>query len=151
MSVTISGSGQIVKQVVTLNFTTQLTVSGQSFQTITGYTATITPTNSANKILVLTDLKFSGGSDVTIRMKRNGTEVDSGAGGSTNNGFINSQTGTYGVTPGCQVFIDSPATTSACVYTFEIWQVSSSAINRRNGDASYGSASNITLMEIAYA
>jgi molybdopterin-binding protein len=51
MSVTISGSGQIIKQVVQGTLTSTVSISGSSWQS-TGLTATITPTSASSKILV---------------------------------------------------------------------------------------------------
>ena len=164
MSVTISGSGQIIKQVVQTTNTSQSTVAaGANTEVfVTGMTASITPTNASNKIMVM--LQFTGaGKDNTwkIYFKRNGTKIYYGT-----NPQANQQTASAGVTnafDGNQVtstiitYLDSPATTSTV--TYDLYAIGDNAqtlyINRcQNNTAAItcGSyASSITLMEVAYA
>lgn len=78
MSVTISGSGQIVKQVVTATSSTAVTNNTSTYVS-TGLTANITPSNSANKILVTASVPIQFGSSnyivIGIRVSRGGTIV----------------------------------------------------------------------------
>ena len=140
MAVTISGSGQIVKQLVNANFTTiQSTTSSTPVSTT--LTATITPTNSANKIYI--SVSSVGGQSSSGRAARfyiyrgvtqlTITECDDGA--------------STLYFPICMTWLDSPATTSATTYT--IYFATDGVGTNYFGQAN--SPSVITLMEIAYA
>ena len=140
MAVTISGSGQIVKQLVNANFTTiQSTTSSTPVSTT--ITATITPTNSANKIYI--SVSSVGGQSSSGRAARfyiyrgatqlTITECDDGA--------------STLYFPICMTWLDSPSTTSATTYT--IYFATDGVGTNYFGQAN--SPSTITLMEIAYA
>jgi len=161
MSVTISGSGQIVKQVVTTNLTSIFSSTSTSYVDVTGLSVTITPTNSANKILVRFDITGGASSLVTYKLVRNSTDVAigdlvAGHGQSTTQAAqwagSNGDRGSYvGMT-----YLDSPATTSAVTYKIQgitdsgTWYVNRSASYSASAFGS-GSISTITVMEIAYA
>jgi hypothetical protein len=144
MPVTLRGSGQVPVQIVTANSSTQTTTTSTSFVT-SSITATITPTNSANRILVLTS--FSAVDTTTFQQSfytiyRGATNLGGTAGiqkwyGNTTNPFN---------IPLSLLILDSPATTSATTY---------SVFFRSGGQSvSVGftdTVSTITLMELAYA
>jgi hypothetical protein len=168
MSVTISGSGQIVKQVVTAVKTDTFSTSAGSGSpaTITGLTASITPSSASNKILVLVnfgEVALSAESTWSIATYRNGTKVNAGdAAGSRSTGSIAggipSQSNGWRGNNASIMFLDSPSSTSAVTYTFALGGNGAVTlyINRDGRDADNANdatrtASTITLMEIAYA
>lgn len=159
MSVTISGSGQIVKQVVQVVKTDTFSTSSSSLVDVTGMSASITPTNSANKILVMVHIvggQGTTGGNVSFQLQRNGTAIYVGdASGSRFQGFQGGNedaSWTLSFTP---VYLDSPSTTSAVTYKIQARTSNTLYVNRTGDDADSANrgrtASSITLMEIAYA
>lgn len=166
MSVTISGSGQIVKQIQTVTKTDTFTTTSTSWVDLTGFSVNITPTNSANKIMILCDLKMtatSASNGSSFRLVRNGTAINVGdaAGSRTQatGGWEDTPTsGQYMIYSENAMFLDSPATTSAVTYKVQVIlndNIGTLVVNRTGPDtdsASYvRTASNLTVMEMAYA
>lgn len=167
MSVTISGSGQIVKQIQ------QTVVTAGSFSTtstsmvdITGLSVNITPTNAANKVLISVAISYaqSDNYNAAFQLLRNGTPVGIGTSGTTgpNYSFIASPAGTNTPSNVHWTYLDSPATTSAVTYKIQVRQQGSTpapfCLNFANGYLNGGSdvyqgcyTSTITAQEIAYA
>jgi len=163
MSVTISGSGQIVKQVIQTVKSDAFSSSVKTTWTdITGLSASITPTNSANKIMVVVALSGTGGANDYARgfsVTRNGTRLTTGnAGSGTSASMVIPETAASrnGTTIN-YTFLDSPATTSATTYQVQFWVPTSAGgtvyINTAsNVDGNtFLCISTITLYEIAYA
>jgi uncharacterized Zn-binding protein involved in type VI secretion len=116
MPVTIRGSGQVPVQVITATSSTVVTNNTTSYAS-TGLTASITPTNSANKVLVTVTLPIVFGSSnvlvAGIRISRGGTIVYSTVVGNSVTAIVQ-QFVVNGIS-----FLDSPATTSSTTYTIE--------------------------------
>lgn len=151
MSVVINGSGTItgvpgaVLQVVSATTTTQAS-STSSTLADTNLTATITPTSTTSKILVIVSqgmLTGNGAGNVTIN--RAGTDVitfgyGTGLNGSNSNTAFNQSF----------QYLDSPTTTSATIYKTRFNRISgASTIYAQYNDANGVQQSVITLMEIA--
>jgi hypothetical protein len=160
MAVTINGSGQIPVQIQSVVKTDTFTMASTTFTDITGLSVNITPTNSANKILVIAHVNTVGTvttSSSGIRLVRNSTAISVGdAAGSRVQVSGGSNYGNYGVTitGDSIVFLDSPATTSSTTYKIQIQAYSSTAyVNRSpvdsNDPAYYRTVSSITVMEIS--
>lgn len=166
MAVTISGSGQIVKQVIQTAKTSVFTTSSTSFVDITGLSVNITPTNSANKILVMFTVNASAnnsgwfGSQMVL--VRNGTNIAVGdANGSNAQVTIDFSQNTQNATLMNSVsmqWLDSPATTSSVTYKLQMRSVQGSTAYLNQSSYNTGTAaqnsqvpSTITVMEIAYA
>jgi hypothetical protein len=145
-------SGSVI-QVVTSVYSTRQSFSatlGTYYDT--GLTATITPTSSTSKILVLVTATHQSAYNSTtnagsaLGLKRGGTRIA---------GFVGSHVATVSnaenIAPtGNIVLLDSPATTSAVTYTTLITAVAGSTLVWFNG--TYGQTgfdAFITLMEIA--
>jgi len=147
MAVTIRGSGQIINQIVQTSYSTYDSTTSTSFVS-TGATATITPTSASNKILVMVSFmtQHAGATgQVLSRMMRGSSAAFSGTmgdfyqpSGSGVSGNIN------------QIWLDSPATTSATTYTLQILSANAQTvgINRDFNGATTG-VTYITLMEIS--
>lgn len=143
-----AGGGGKVLQVVSATYATQTTTTGTSFVD-TGLTATITPSASTSKILVMITDQMGvvrSGDDVYFKYQivRGSTAVFNSGG---NEGWaLASSSGThqfyYTISP---QYLDSPATTSATTYKLQMTQAGASATVY----AQYGNAtSQIILMEI---
>jgi hypothetical protein len=163
MAVTIKGSGQVPVQIVSVTKTDTFSTSSTSYVAVTCLSATITPTNSANKILVMMQISggaASGGS-WHGQMQRNGTAIGVGdaAGSRRQDSFGSVDTNGNDFTLGSPfIFLDSPATTSAVTYQVYINAGDGSGtmyVNRSSVDSNDNNgartSSSIVLMEIAYA
>jgi hypothetical protein len=161
MAVTIQGSGQIITQVIQATKSDRFSTTSTSYVAITGLSASITPKNANNKILVLIDLKggannSSGGG---VQLLRNGTAIYiPSAQGSRRLTSVGSG---YGVNQAAMQqmsanFMDSPSTTSAVTYSLQC--VTNGATFGVNSSFGYTdstdnvtSISSITLMEVAFS
>lgn len=154
------GAAGKVGQVVSTTKTDTYTMSSQTYTTVTGLTATITPSATTSKVLVIASLSAAGNPGVsrsTSRFIRDSTPI---AVADTAGSRI------VGTTPiplmsGAEVssqillFLDSPASTSALVYGVQVRCNDAAAttyVNRSpidDNNASYSRAvSTITVMEI---
>lgn len=146
------GGGGKVLQVVNFYYTTgqSFSLSGGAY-TDTGLTATITPSATTSKILVLVSVMhqtaYFGSANVnsSVRLKRNSTVITDPIGshpGTVNNAET--------IAPVSSInYLDSPATTSATTYTVQTAPTNGSQIvyfNRNYSATGWGSF--ITLMEI---
>ena len=153
MAVTINGSGQIVVQLKTTTVTSFFTTTSASFTDITGLSVSITPTSSANKILVICNVPYGASVDGVIQLVRNSTAVGNGTAGSTNgiNDIYGGGDGQYSAYQTAFNYLDSPATTSATTYKIQILATGGGTayVNRRRQDTTFGGVSTITVMEIS--
>ena len=149
-----------VLQVVSTEKTDTFTTSSTSFTDVTGLTVSITPSATSSKILVIGSITASNDQNVVdggVRLARGGTGILVGAAaGSRSQGMYlgglatASGTLTYGMS-----VLDSPATTSATTYSFQVRNNSAGTfyVNRSKNDTDnashYRSASSITVMEIS--
>ena len=158
MAITLKGSGQVPVQIQTATLATQFTSTSTSFTDITGLSVSITPTNSANKILVLLNVNGSASDHAGIRLTRNGTAI---AVGTPTGSQTASTTGDfYYLSNVNQVmnqgmnYLDSPATTSSVTYKIQMRTDSGTfTINGTpsNNNASYvmNGVSTLTVMEVS--
>ena len=140
-----SGSSGGVIQ-VRYGYTTSIVDSSTSSYVDTGITASITPTRSDSKILVMTSIsgvqKNTNNTYLKARLLRDSTEVallDDGAGYTDGSGY--NIVGT--VSTNC---VDSPATTSSVTYKVQFMSAGNVATVRVQTN---NSLSTIVLMEIA--
>ena len=163
MSVSFSGSGQVVSQVVSAIKTDTSQTSSQTYSDISGLSVSITPRNASNKILVFLNIQGSNdGGSMAIQLLRDSTQVAIATSASGNQ--INATLANYYNNADANVirgesiaYLDSPATTSSVTYKvqFRTGNTGTSSINRPSGNdnATYNmrTVSTITVMEIAYA
>lgn len=138
-----------VLQVVDATTTTYTGINSTSYQAITNLTATITPTSSTSKILVIVSIgEFRSAQNVGARFKlyRNGSSLV----------FLGDEVGYNGsgsVTPTLGLsfaysYLDSPTTTSATTYAMY-----AAKLTTNSGDLQIipngGAHASIQLMEIA--
>lgn len=153
-----SGNGIYVPghviQVVSDTLTTAAGTNSTTYSD-TGLSATITPTSSSSKFLIMTNLGILStglNNAILLRLVRNTTEINTGTGGSTYNAHI------YGYTASASEFysysnhfLDDPSTASAITYKLQFRMTGTTDtgyINRRASDAVAGASSNFTVMEI---
>ncbi len=135
-----------VLQIVNATYSTQVTNNTATYAD-TGLTASITPTSSSNKILVLVNQAAVGkntgaiSNSLNIKLVRNSTDIISfgGAIGYTETNIYN-----LGFSPSTS-YLDSPATTSSVTYKTQFANNVNNAGVRVQTD---GYTSTITLMEI---
>lgn len=146
---------QVVQTVKTDNFSG---TSNTSEIDITGMTATITPTDSSNKILIQISLSYSAQSTTyKMRLKRGTTDIGLGdANGSRQRaltGLGYTRDGNQ-LESGCFLYLDSPATTSATTYKISVINDNTEAIyinhskDNQNNNTGIACSSTITLMEV---
>lgn len=172
MAVTLLGSGQAIVKVV---YTEKKdTFVGTSVQTgsgyyidVTGMSATITPSSSTNRILIVVNLYMgpttaASGYQQSMRIRRNGTYPILGTsegGRPTTSGRLNMYaTNTHFMANLTGYYIDSPNSTSAQTYQIEVGGYTGSPVmyvNRTEGfqvlanDYDTIPVSTLTLMEIS--
>jgi len=140
-----AGGGGKVLQVVNATYSTEFTSSSVTFAD-TGLTATITPTLSTSKVLVLVSANGIGknGADTAFggRILRGATTIFTFEGGGGNDA-----TAGRNIVGGTSAsYLDSPATTSATTYKVQGQSTDNAATAYMNW-RSYGGSS-ITLLEI---
>jgi hypothetical protein len=144
-----------VLQVVSANKANVFSTSSSSFTDITDLSASITPSSSTNKILVICNIPIAGqdtSSGIGFNLVRGATSIGQGTGGTTTNAIAVVYMNANNLYTGTSFnYLDSPATTSST--TYKVQMLSSGAttayINRRVSDTYFGSSCTLTLMEIA--
>tara|TARA_R110000822_G_scaffold86651_1_gene201730 strand:- start:165 stop:881 length:717 start_codon:yes stop_codon:yes gene_type:complete len=148
-------------QVVSTNFTAVASSNSATFADVSNFNATITPSSSSNKILIIVDCHFGGVQDSypAIKLFRGSTEIFSGVNASGNQiscflgySYIDTPNQSIGQS---RTVLDSPNTTSETTYKIQLARPYSSSpvyINRtsQNENAAYtqSKTSGITLMEV---
>ena len=134
-----------VLQVVNATYNTSFTTTSTSFQA-TGLTASITPTSSTSKILILVSQELyqntaaNSGIMTIYRGSTSGTNL-----GNSSFGFVSNYTVGTNIACGASViYLDSPSTTSSTTYITAIRTESGSAITCANAQVA-----TMILMEIA--
>ena len=152
--------GGKVLQVVSTSYTSTATTSSPTPSDVSSFTATLTPSATSSKVLVLVSVMMGGvgNSYGYFLLLRGATSIGlgTGASGSRVNTFISSGyiDGVASFKSGSNSYLDSPATTSATTYKIQIASSNSNAfyINRQsesaNEDYVQFPSSSITLMEI---
>lgn len=160
-----SGTGGKILQVVSTTKTDTFTTaaSTSSPAAVTGLSATITPSSTSSKILVLVNIGAAGctGNDypVFIFLAKGGTIISGAkgdtAGNRTSCAGSSNLTATYNHAPLSFSYQDSPASTSSLTYQVycSSYNSATAAINRSGYDADNSAycraISTITVMEVA--
>jgi hypothetical protein len=163
---TISGTrlptGSVL-QVVNATKTDRFQSTSGTMVDITGLSASITPTNSSNKVLIMVSMLVSADTwdtaGMLVNLVRNSTNLGVGTSGtnlnatSGYNAWSSGAGNTYfNISPMIITFFDSPNTTSSTTYKLQGRNATngySFTINGRVGNGDWGFSSSITLMEIA--
>lgn len=131
---------QVVSSVLTTKQTTTLTTAG-TFYAVTAPSVTITPTNSASRIILFISLTYSGSSTTSHnyhQVLRDSTIIGGGTGGTTNNcSFGTMIAGGLNITT-TAIEYDLPGDTSSHTYSLQVTSDTNAdnlRINRTNGDS----------------
>ena len=139
-----------ILQVVATHKNDVFTSTSGSFADITGLSVTITPTLATSKILVLSNVSTFGStsSGVRLRLMRDSTPISIGSSSDQV-----SDAGEYNLNSTNSVamaYLDSPSTTSATVYKWQVSGVAGQTVGvNRDNNSLYFSASNIVVMEVS--
>lgn len=153
------GGGGKVLQVVTLTKTDTASTTSSTLVDLLGLSATITPTSTASRILVMVNMMVgssTAGSPMSIRLMRGATAVGVGDASGTRTPATSASTVaiTAGISPVTVSYVDSPATTSATTYKIQWAALSGTTLylNRAGQDtdssSTYRTITTLTLMEI---
>ena len=159
------GTGKILQVVSTTKtdtFSAALSGGGTDSATITGLNASITPSSTSSKILILATLNIAASANnATVVLQRDSTSIAIGdAAGSrqrVSTGYGDFSTGYHHSSVEVN-YLDSPSTTSAVQYTFILKNSLNGAgstvyVNRTHTDADAATVprmvSSITVMEVA--
>jgi hypothetical protein len=159
VSSALPSSGKIL-QVVSTTKTSNFSTSSGSYTDITGLSATITPTSTSSRILVISNF-FAGGTSAEypkFKLVRNGSDIFLG------DAYGSASRASAGMYPAAQAssqivsvatsYVDSPSSTSALTYKWQVFTFSGRTIyvGSTPGSADANNVavpSTITLMEIA--
>ena len=135
----VTGAGRIVQVKSMSSNSDNAFTSGTYADTV--FTLSITPTSSSNKILVLWDCEVTvqGDTNFNLRLMRDNTAIFLAFSGAGNFGSGNQHGHGY-----ASSYLDSPSTTSATTYKFQVSENSGGTV-RITGEAGGGT---LTLMEI---
>jgi hypothetical protein len=143
-----AGGGKVL-QVVNATVSTQASTTSTTYSD-TGLTATITPSASTSKVLVIlmqNGVAKVGDTSVDLKLVRAGSDITQFVGSAAfDNGTGWNDIGTAGIT-----YLDSPATTSATTYKTQFKSGSSgntAYVQLFGADSSDMAKSSITLIEI---
>lgn len=144
------GRGKILQIVSNTKIDTFSTTSS-SFTDVTGLSATITPSFTTSKILVLVKTLVGMSTTVTtngvaLQLLRDATAIGNTADGHIYQQPVDATRTLYGA---AFDVLDSPASTSAISYKVQIKTSSGTAYVNRSDTETESSASSITLMEVA--
>lgn len=147
---TLPASGKLL-QVVQGVFTGSVSTSSTSFVDVTGFQATITPSSTSSKVLLMVTTSIlhetSAYSQGEIRVLRNGSDPASIPSGRawTSDCYLGSAT----VADVATTYLDSPASTSALTYKLQFRTRHGNSVNiGRDWNAELYGVHSITLMEI---
>jgi len=154
-----AGGGGKVLQVVSTTKSDSFTSTSTSFADVTGLSVSITPSNASSKVLVLYNVSGSQAVAAQIarsRLMRDSTEINIGDTASTR---ARGTSDPFSVAPqiiGTTIagsYLDSPATTSATTYKFQVATSGGTVYVNRSEDDSDSTirsrtVSTITVMEI---
>ena len=150
-----------VLQVVSTTLSSQVAITTTSMiNTDIGLTATITPTSTSSKILIMYKINYcnSSGAGQTCNLVRGSTQIGNADTGTGVEGFLSMQTANmnnYWSLEAAGSYLDSPSTTSATAYKFTTIAANNNSslitFNRTARLDAYDplAVSTITLMEIA--
>ena len=140
-----------IAQVVSTTKTDAFSTTSTSLVDVTGMSVSITPTSATSTILVITGLALSAGAARGYaQLVRGSTNIAISTGFATSNQTSVVYGSDYQTQYVSIAHIDSPATTSATTYKFQVKADSGSTcfVNAQAGSTSHGNVSTLTVMEI---
>ena len=140
-----TGDGGGIIQIKINQKTARFATTSTSYTDVTGFDCSITPTSSSNKILVITSANFGAGADGQnnyARILRGSTNL-----------FTNDQSirmaNAYHVNTYVSIILDSPNTTSATTYKYQVKAESNEVFLNRGGSNVTRGQSTIMLLELS--
>jgi hypothetical protein len=146
-------AGSII-QVVSTTKTDTFSTTSTSYADVTGLTASITPSSTSSKVLVMLTVAWAKASAEIFTMSfqvTDGSNVDVFANASTPS-VVNHEYNHINTVPIQRFsasFVHSPNTTSAQTYKVRALVAGGTGYVNRNGSNTFFGASSITLMEVA--
>lgn len=143
-----------ILQVVSTTKTDSFSTNSQTFVDVTGVSASITPSSSTSKILILVAgvVGNTGSGQLSpVNLVRNSTNIAQST-GATANATLTIYTNNANNNSGFSIcFLDSPSTSSSTTYKLQIRTngASSATIGRIAPNTDWGSITTITLIEVA--
>tara|TARA_R100000329_G_scaffold42850_2_gene39996 strand:+ start:205 stop:834 length:630 start_codon:yes stop_codon:yes gene_type:complete len=134
-------SGGKILQVIQDTKTDTQSIQSQSFVDISGLSVTITPSATTSKIRIFYAISSCTQAYAMFRLQRNGTDIFLGDadGSRTQSTFTTASMNQYEVPLSGGVYLDSPSSTSALTYKFQVATPDSSSsqvfINRYKTDS----------------
>jgi hypothetical protein len=144
-------AGGKIAQVVSTTKTDAFSTTSTSYVDVTGMSVSITPTSATSTILVITGLALSAGAARGYaQLVRGATNIAISTGFATSNQTSVVYENNYQTQYVSIAHVDSPATTSATTYKFQVKADSGSTcfVNAQAGATSHGNVSTLTVMEI---
>ena len=148
-----TGGGGGITQIKQAVKTDTSSTTSTSFTDVSGLSVSMTATSSTNKFLIICNVAAACDFDSFLRLLKDSSEIGSGTGGSSENGFgVVRQAQTNQVVQYCITFLETAGDTSE--HTFKVqFRASNSSnnivINRRELDSALGVSSSITVMEVS--
>ena len=150
----LNTTGSIL-QVVSTTKADAFTTTSTSFVDITGFSVSITPSSTSNKILVVALVSYSNSlaaGGTFLQLVRDSTNIGVSTAGTSRNYTVGapSLAAASDIRHATISFLDSPATTSALTYKVQMRVASNTGtFNRRGDNTDDGNISSITVMEVA--
>ena len=154
-----AGNAGIGSNVVQTVKTDTFTSTSRTFVTVTGLTATITPSTDTSKILVMTGFTLNGqpGQSIGIaRLMRASTPIFIGdAAGNRVQGFVGVEHPSFQMQTVSAMFVDAPTTDAAVTYSVQVRTGASGSVrvnipeNDPNTDNRVRTAASLILIEVA--
>ena len=143
-----------VLQVVSTTKTTVFSTTSSSMVDVTGFSATITPSSTSSKILVIASFVAGNNSStgsIQFNLLRNSTDIGKSTGSATQNSTLEIFTNSTGSGDSNSLtFLDSPSTTSSTTYKIQMrLPYGGTGYVGRIAAGDQGSSSTITLIEVA--
>ena len=137
-----------VLQVISTTLTTAVSVGGSAWGDVTGLSATITPSATSSKILIIASV--NGGTYAQFKLTGGNTSSYRGTGGDQAASATIAGNNDY-IANAVMAYLDSPSTTSATTYQVQAKDKVGATvyINRSLNSATSYTASTITVMEIS--
>ena len=144
-----------VLQVVGTQTSTVFSTTSTSYVDVTGFSLSITPSSTSNKILVLLNFRYGNSASVanTCQLLRNTDVID--LGGTENNlgnVFIGHGSSGKGFGQVSFNYFDTPSSTSALTYKLQVHTDTGGTLyinNRNDGNATTNIMGSLTLMEVS--
>ena len=149
-----SGANGGILQVVQAVKTDTFSFTGTSFTDITGLSASITPSSSSNKVLIVAQIYMSADSSrdtAKINFVRGSTNIAQPSGSVAQTSTMMNYLSAITMFPMSMNFLDSPATTSATTYKLQIGKDGTNnkiCLNRYSEADNYHGISTLTLYEV---